>query len=153
MRLIPLNMLKPSSSFTDRSKAVLLSFTDDFCYLCFVFVCHTVPCSLVETYWKMADLLAFLYVMCFFFVLFFCVFVLFLYDVLSQVWYLIVLIPDFAVFLTLRESMGPQNHVPTFLWPTNLKIHEAQKTNSSRTYTINVIHFMSILSKDLFFFT
>ena len=63
MRLIPLNMLKPSSSFTDRSKAVLLSFADDFCYLCFVFVCHTVPCSLVVTYWKMADLLAFLYML------------------------------------------------------------------------------------------
>ena len=62
-----------------------------FCYLCFVFVCHTVlfvPCSLVVTCWERADLLDLLYVM------FSCVFVTFPYGVLSQVWYLIVLIPD-----------------------------------------------------------
>ena len=38
---------------------------DPFCYLCFVFVCHTVlsvPCSLVGTYWEKADLLTLSYV-------------------------------------------------------------------------------------------
>ena len=43
---------KPSNKFlTDRSKAVFLVL-DPFCYLCFVFVCHTilsVPCNLVVT--------------------------------------------------------------------------------------------------------
>ena len=41
---------------------------DLFCYLCFVFVCHTVlsvHCSLVVTCWERADLLALLYVMLF----------------------------------------------------------------------------------------
>ena len=60
---------------------------DSFCYLCFVFVCHTVlsvPCSLVVTSWKRADFLALLYVM-------FLVF-LSLSHMLS--WYLIVSIPD-----------------------------------------------------------
>ena len=46
-----------------------------------------VPFSLVVTCWERADLLALLYVM------FSCVFVTFPYDVLGQVWYLIVLIP------------------------------------------------------------
>ena len=39
---------------------------DLFCYLCFVFVCHTVfsvHCSHVVTWWEMADLLALLYMM------------------------------------------------------------------------------------------
>ena len=39
---------------------------DPLCYLCLVFVCHTVlsvPCSLVVTCWERADLLALLYVM------------------------------------------------------------------------------------------
>ena len=58
----------------------------------FVFhVCHavlSVPCSLVATCWERVDLLALLYVM------FSCVFVTFQNDVLCQVWYLNVLIPD-----------------------------------------------------------
>ena len=44
------------------------------CYLCFVCVCHTVlsvPCSLVNTCWEKADLLALFYMM------FYCVFVTF----------------------------------------------------------------------------
>ena len=41
------------------------------------------------TYWERADLLALLIVM------FLCDFVIFPFDVSSQVWYLIVLIPDF----------------------------------------------------------
>ena len=66
-------MFKPSSNFlNDRSKAVI------FCgnILLFVFcVClssvWSVPCSLVVTYWEMAELLAVLYVMFFvFFTLF-----------------------------------------------------------------------------------
>ena len=50
---------------------------DPFCYLYFVFACHTVlsvTFSLVVTCWERADLLALLYVMfscCFFFVIYF----------------------------------------------------------------------------------
>ena len=39
---------------------------DPFCYLCFLFACHTVlsvPCNLVVTCWEMADLLTLLFVM------------------------------------------------------------------------------------------
>ena len=67
---------------------------DIFCYLCFMFVCHTVlsvPCGLAATCSKMADLLALLYV------IFSCVFVTFPYGVLGQVWYLIVSIPDICL--------------------------------------------------------
>ena len=67
---------------------------DHFCYLCFIFVCHTVlsvPCSLVVTCWKRAYLLALLYVM------FFCVFCSLSYGVLCKVWYLIVSILDFCL--------------------------------------------------------
>ena len=74
---------------------------DLFCYLCFVFVCHTVlsvPCILEVTCCERADLLALLYVM------FSCVFVTFPYDVSGQVWYLIVLIPELAYFFTLYDA-------------------------------------------------
>ena len=68
---------------------------EHFCYLCFVFVCHTVssvPCSIVVTCWeRRADLFALLYVM------FSCVFVTFPYGVLGQMWYLIVVIPDLCL--------------------------------------------------------
>ena len=63
---------------------------DLFCYLCFMFVCHTVlsvPCSIVIACWEMADPLALLYVM------FSCALPLSHYDVLGKVWYLIVLFP------------------------------------------------------------
>ena len=55
----------------------------------------SVSCSLVVTCWERADLLAFLYVM------FSCVFVTFSLGVLGQVLNLIVMIPDFASFLTM----------------------------------------------------
>ena len=51
----------------------------------------TVSCSLEVTCWERADLLALLYVR------FSCVFVIFPFDVLGQVWYLIVLIPDLCL--------------------------------------------------------
>ena len=38
------------------------------------------------------------------FVMFNCVFVTFPYGILGQVWYLIVSIPDFATFLTLKSA-------------------------------------------------
>ena len=89
VRLEPSNIFKPSSNcFTDFSKV------DPFCYLCFVFVYHTVlsvPCSLVVTCWERADLLALLYGM------FSCVFVTFPYGILGQVWYLIESIPDLCL--------------------------------------------------------
>ena len=53
---------------------------DPFCYLCFLYVYHTVlsvPCSLAVTCWEGADLLALLYVM------FSCIFVIFLFGVLG----------------------------------------------------------------------
>ena len=69
VRFVPSSMFKPSNNFhTDRSKVVLL--------LWIIFAvcisCHTVlsvPCSLVDTCWERADLLALLYAM------FSCVFV------------------------------------------------------------------------------
>ena len=48
-------------------------------------------CSHVATCWERVNLLALLYVM------FSCIFVTFQYDVLGQVWYLIVLIPDLCL--------------------------------------------------------
>ena len=57
-------------------------------YVMFVFVMTSVPCSNAITCLGKADLLAFLYVM------FSCVIVTFPNGVLSQVWYLIVSIPD-----------------------------------------------------------
>ena len=67
---------------------------DSLCYVCFVFVCHTVlsvPCSLVVIRWEMNDLLALLYVT------FSCVFDTFPYGVLGQVWYLIEYFPDLCL--------------------------------------------------------
>ena len=54
----------------------------------YLYVSLPVSCSLVITCWERADLLALL------FVTFCCVFVIFPYGVLIQVWYLIVSIPD-----------------------------------------------------------
>ena len=74
---------------------------DPFCYLCFVIVWHTVlsvPCSLVVPCWQRADRLALLYVM------FSRVFVIFPYDVLSEVRYLIVSISRVATHVMLNLS-------------------------------------------------
>ena len=70
------------------------SFVDHFCYLCFLFVYHTVvsiPCNLVVTYWERADLLAIVYLV------FLLCCVTFLHSVLNQAWYLIVSIPDLCL--------------------------------------------------------
>ena len=72
---------------------------DHLCYSCLVFVmllrlsssCHVVIC------WERADLLAL-------FVMFNCIFVTFPCGILSQVWYLIVSIPDLYTFLTLIKT-------------------------------------------------
>ena len=64
------------------------------CFVCFVFVCHTVlsvPCNLVVTCWERADLLVLLYV------IFSCIFVTFRYGVLGQVCYWIVSIPNLCL--------------------------------------------------------
>ena len=69
MRLVPLNVFKPSSNFfTKYSKAVLLLWIIFvICLLSFHFcLCHTVlsvHCSLVITFKERVDLLALLYVM------------------------------------------------------------------------------------------
>ena len=76
---------------------------DPFCYLCFVFVCHTafsVTCSLVVTCWEMADLVALLCVM------FSCVFVTVTvpYGVYDRVWCLIVSIRDLFLLPYLKMA-------------------------------------------------
>ena len=89
--------LKPSR------KSILLTIPRQ-CFFCgsfFIYVsCYrvflTVNCSLVVTCWKRADLLALLYVM------FYCVFVTFPYDVLGQMWCFIVLIPYLSYFVQSR---------------------------------------------------
>ena len=89
MRLVPLNMFKPSSNyFTDRLKAVLLLWILFVICVSLSYTVLSVPCSLVITCWERADLLALLCV------IFSCVFVTFPYGVLGQVWYLILSIPD-----------------------------------------------------------
>ena len=59
--------------------------------VCLHYAVFSVPCSLVITYWEMADLLALLCVM------FSCVLVTFLYGVSGQVCYLNVSIPDLCI--------------------------------------------------------
>ena len=63
VKLVQLNMFKPSSNFlTDRYEAAFLcgSF---FSYLCLSLpYCHDCFCSFVVTYWEGADLLSLLYV-------------------------------------------------------------------------------------------
>ena len=81
-------MFKTSSNFlTDCSKAVLCLWIP-FCYLFHICLCHTVlyvPCSLVFICWERSALLS---------VRFSFVFVNYPYDVLGQVWYMTVSIPD-----------------------------------------------------------
>ena len=57
--------------------------------ICYVFL--SVHCSLVLTHWERADLLALWYVT------FYCDFVIFLCGVLSQVWCLVISIPDLCI--------------------------------------------------------
>ena len=81
---------------------------DHFCYLSFAFVLVlvlSVPCSIVVSCWERANLLALLCVM------FSCVFVNYPYDVLGQVWYMIVSIP----VLCLLPSFYYLNTVPSSL--------------------------------------
>ena len=83
----------PSSNFlTDRFKLVLLLWILLSLLFVFVFIILlSVSCSIEVACWERADLLAFLYAM------FFCLFVIFQYGVLGQVWYLIVSIPDLCL--------------------------------------------------------
>ena len=63
VRLVPFNMFKPSSNiFTDSSKAVLLcgSFLLFMIHVRLSYAVLSVPCSLVITCWKFADLFALL---------------------------------------------------------------------------------------------
>ena len=88
MRLAPSNLFKPSS------KIFFLLTVPRRCFFCMFCACHAVLAvhySLVVTCWERANLLALLCVM------FSCVFVTFPCGVLGQVWYLIVLIPDFCL--------------------------------------------------------
>ena len=95
MRLVPLNMFKPTSKFclTDRS------FVDAFCYLCVrVCLCYTglsVHCSLVIG-WPLGSLVCDVS----------CVFVTFPYGGLVQVWYLIVSSSDLCLHSYLTFSIN-----------------------------------------------
>ena len=85
-----------SSNFlTDWSKAML--FEDHF-VICVLCLSAILSCPFLSALWSAArkELIPWLYCMRYFFV-FFCVFVTFPYCVLSQVWYLIVLIPDICL--------------------------------------------------------
>ena len=75
---------------------------DHFCYLCFVFVMH---CSLVVTCWERVNLLALLYVM------FPYVFVSFQCDVLGQMWYFIVSIPDRCLLTYFNKYQTLENWI------------------------------------------
>ena len=59
VRMVPLNMLKPSSIFTDQSKAVLLLWiTFVICVSCWLLLYFLfIYCKLVITCWERADLL------------------------------------------------------------------------------------------------
>ena len=90
VRLVPWNWFKPTSNF------LLTGPRQHFLWIFFI-SCLSLPYSLVcvirlvVTCWERADCLALLYVM------FSCVFVIFPYHILDQVWYLIVLIPDLCL--------------------------------------------------------
>ena len=91
VRLVPSDMLKPSSNFrTDHSKAVLVLWIM-FVILFRVCFIVSVPCTLVVTWWESVGLFA---LVC---VIFFCVFFTFPYGVLDQVWYFIVSIPGLCL--------------------------------------------------------
>ena len=89
LHFIPVNILL--ADIADRSKAVLLLWILFVVCIC---LCHTsmsVSCRLEVTCWERVDLLTLLNVM------FSCVLVTFPYDVLGQVWYLIVSIPVLCI--------------------------------------------------------
>ena len=91
VRLVTLNMFKPSSFYSaDLCKAVLLLWVIFCClfHVCLRYAVLSVPCSLLITCWERADPLALLCVVLS------CVFANFQYGFPRQVWYLIVSIPD-----------------------------------------------------------
>ena len=113
VRLVLLNMFKPSTIFTDRSMVLFFLFFFCFVFLfCFFFwggggnlfcSCYSflsVPCSLVITSWRKGWPLDSL--VCYVF----CVFVTFQYGVLGRVWCLILSIPDFCLlpYFALRKQ-------------------------------------------------
>ena len=80
---------------------------DHLCFLsCVSHAFASVHCFLVVTCWERADLLALVGDI-------YCIFVTFPYGILSQVWYLIVSLPIFALFLTL--------YIQSKLYKTNKK--------------------------------
>ena len=94
------------------------------CYLCFVFVCHTVlpvHCSLAVYCWERVHLLGSLLCDVFFF------FVTIPYGVLGQVWYLIYPFMIFAFLLTLTQEEALQLQV---LWFSTCWRNTLQGTNS-----------------------
>ena len=102
-RMVPSTMHKPSIHFrADLSKAILLL---RILFVICVFVCLSYFLSVLSawrlTASKRADLLAVLYVM----FLFSCVLLLSPYDVLGQVWYLIVPIPDLCLLSNFKVTL------------------------------------------------
>ena len=95
VRLVPLNMFKPSSNLlliVPRRRFFCRSFWLFMFHVCICCAVMAVSCSLVITCWERAGLLALLCVMVS------CVFVTFWYGVLGQViWYLIESISDLCL--------------------------------------------------------
>ena len=80
-------------------------------HICLCYAVLSVPCGLMLTCLERADLLAFLCVM------FSCVFLVFPYGVLGQVWYWIVTIPDpsLLLYLTLLPANNKVTYQPVHL--------------------------------------
>ena len=114
VRSVPLNMFKPPVILYWSFQAGA-SFEDPFClfmfHICLCYAVLSVPCGLMLTCLERADLLAFLCVM------FSCVFLVFPYGVLGQVWYWIVTIPDpsLLLYLTLLPANNKVTYQPVHL--------------------------------------
>ena len=90
VKLVPLNMFKPSRIFLLTVLLLWIIFVIFVSYLsCYAVL--AVSCSLVVTCWKRVDLLALLYVA------FSCIFVTFQYGFPYEVWNLIVSTPDLCL--------------------------------------------------------
>ena len=105
MRLVPINMFKPSSIFSDGKKAVLL-FRIYFVIcisrlsLSYYLICSLKPCcNLLTKRWTLGSLV-YDFILCF---------VTFPYSVRGHVWYLIVSIPDLCTSSLLCVLMSSHN--------------------------------------------
>ena len=91
--------------------------------ICVLFISAILHCLIFAANWECADLLALSYVM------FSCVFVTFSYNVRSQVWYLIVWIPDISllIFITNKARSEQSSHTPGGSHQRMLHFHRKDK--------------------------